>query len=106
MFESSAKSLDGLMEGNYLFLGNYDECLSIEYQNDAIKGQGQYALLELIPSEIVINIKNPIGFQISKVFSDSLVRIRTAVCTPSECSSSDIQQLFRPSKMFFYNDSF
>lgn len=98
MLDSSAKSLDGLLEGTFVFLGQYDECMAIRYQNEHISGQGQYALLEMIPTVNDTATRSEVEMRLRKsVFSDTIYRLRVSVCVPSECSAMDVQQLFQPS---------
>lgn len=97
VLHSSTKSLDGLLEGTYLYLGDYDQCLAIRYQNNENTEQGQYALLEMVPSKVGLSSENGIHSQLSKVFADPLFKLRFAVCLPSACTSDDVRQLFKPS---------
>ena len=104
VLDSSARSLDGLLEGTFVFLGQYDECMAVRYQNEHISGQGQYALMEMVPIENDTRPRSEVEMRLRKaIFSDNLYRLRVAICVPSECNAMDVDQLFQPGNFFAFH---
>lgn len=110
MFDASSKISNGLMEGNVLDLGNYEECLAIEdtFENKTILGR--YCGLGVIIT--IPRDKLPINVRKSSFFEHNLERFRQSnydidfnihinidelqvipiilsVCLPDSCYPSD-----------------
>lgn len=101
MIDASAKSLDGLLDGSYFFLGEYDECLAIRYSIDSKEQQAQYSLLQMFPFQNRLESNqsdNSAKQQLNKLFLDPMFQLRVGVCLPSECNSDDVRQLFNPGR--------
>ena len=101
VIDASAKSFDGLLDGTYLFLGQYDQCLAIRYSIGSKDQQAQYALLQMLPKQDNLIDKKKVNQQLENLFSNSLFQLRFGVCLPSECTNTDIGLLFNPSKLLY-----
>lgn len=98
MLDSMGKPPSGLLQGNIFWLGNYDQCITIEVDtrtNATIehktKFTGEYCLIEIMP-KLKLKLKLPF-----------LIAIRVGVCFPSTCSFEDKTDIlnsgvFRPLK--------
>jgi len=70
----------GILYGNLIDLGNFDECLGIDhFVNSSHSVQGQYCLARF-----------PLAPSIS-----SYLALKTAVCFPASCSSAHMDSMLR-----------
>ncbi|KAB0798816.1 hypothetical protein PPYR_06696 [Photinus pyralis] len=70
----------GSLEGNYVNLGSFDECLGINVYVGSKKFQGKYCLLDMYRTD------NNTGI------TRTVPRVR-AICVPKTCSKTDIREL-------------
>ncbi|PSN40763.1 hypothetical protein C0J52_18235, partial [Blattella germanica] len=78
VIDSSSKVSSGLLEGNIVDLGNFDECVSINVNEEWGSFQGQHCLISTkINSQRFTNI--PLWW---------------SICLPSTCNISDLLQHF------------
>ena len=127
MIASNGKGLSNLLEGTYLNLGNYDQCLSVvssemtqssRLQPDAVIDQtvfqGQYCLLDVAPQQALLSsVGSSNGVKASEFFDLTLnvsqkldilfrfsgvINSKIGFCLPSLCSDSDVTVLVNSGK--------
>lgn len=98
MLDSSSKLQSGILSGNYIDLGNFDECLSATYKTSDI-GQinGQYCLIR---HQIDVNRRNELLSEIYDIENSTLevnienpknILVAFAICIPESCTKNEIE---------------
>ncbi|XP_056648669.1 nose resistant to fluoxetine protein 6-like [Diorhabda sublineata] len=78
MFDASAKfPYSGIQDTGRVELGNFEQCLAIDYKNDEVKILGKYCYAGLVIPDVT-NITNTDLFY------------KLAICIPNGCSAEDI----------------
>ncbi|XP_002133659.2 O-acyltransferase like protein-like [Drosophila pseudoobscura] len=80
MFDSWGSLPSGMLYGNMLDLGNYDECLNVDHAvtaSHSVRGKYCFAQVSLAAS------------------ISSLLNIKTAVCFPASCTAASMDTLLR-----------
>lgn len=117
MIASSGKGLNNLLDGTYLNLGDFDQCLSVSsgqfnltqknvQNNDRNSFNGKYCLLDIIPEQSLLsNESTKISIQESHFFDISLnvsqkidilfrfpkeIHYKIGFCLPSTCTDNDV----------------
>ena len=131
MIASSAKGLSNLLEGTYLNLGNYDQCLSIvsskistsniskEARNQSTVFYGKYCLLEIIPQsslrtsiELNDSIKQSDLLDLTLNVSQKIdllfrfpneIQSKIGFCLPSFCVDTDVTTLINSGKFLIFD---
>ncbi|XP_069691621.1 nose resistant to fluoxetine protein 6-like [Periplaneta americana] len=80
MVDASSKLQSGLLQGNVFHLGNYDECLDVEVNEQWGSFVGQYCLV----ASIFKNIPN-----VTHIFG--IAPLFWSLCVPSTCTPQDLQ---------------
>ncbi|KAF2890010.1 hypothetical protein ILUMI_16163, partial [Ignelater luminosus] len=113
MFDYGSKIPSGLLEGNFVDLGFYDQCLNIEEDVNSIHISGKYCLGKL-PININFNSSTPLLFKHSNILNwvnikraNTSIRLQVATCTPNACDAKELgifyQKVF-PSMVFNENE--
>ena len=120
MISSSGKGLTRLLEGTYLTLGNYDQCLSVVSSvasNETNHSQfdqfnGKYCLLDIAPQSALsvsgsihslkesefFDLTLNVSQKIDVLFRFSEVNSKVGFCLPSTCSDNDVSVLINTGK--------
>lgn len=127
---SNGEGLSNLLEGTYLNLGNYDQCLSVvssemttssgRLQSDMVAGRtvfrGQYCLLDIAPQPALLSsfgssngVKSSEFFDLTLNVSQKLdilfrfpgvINTKIGFCLPSTCSNNDVTVLINSGMNF------
>lgn len=87
MADASSKSVTGVLYGNVVDLGNFDECINVAVADDVASFTGQYGLLVL---DIQAGPNSSAATSNSSSFRTAL-SVRLAACFPSTCSASEME---------------
>ncbi|XP_072152288.1 nose resistant to fluoxetine protein 6 isoform X2 [Bemisia tabaci] len=92
--DSSGKIPTGLLNGNIINLGDYDQCVSTSSEmNESTPFHGQYCLVSLVievPPEIIFGFT---GSTAEDMFGSNIV-LKTAMCVPSSCKPPAMEHAF------------
>lgn len=97
VFDAKAKAPTGIYSQRYYHLGNFDECLSVNFQN--IKGK---YCLGSGGDEKGFALLFPIGN------NPKLAGVHIGVCIPNQCTAADVSQIYSPQYFideFCYTDT-
>lgn len=98
MLEASAGSLDELLSGTYLFLGDFGMCVNFQHEQSGSTIQGKYALLQFRPEAAFLSQANSsLEWKLQKTFSDEHSALVVGMCLPSSCTQTDIEMVFSSS---------
>ncbi|XP_018573256.1 uncharacterized protein LOC108912502 [Anoplophora glabripennis] len=88
MFDATAKIQSGILEGNMMHLGNFDECLKVDVLANETQINGQYC------TAFFSNIGDkPIMAAMAE--DPLLMRQSYGFCVPAVCNSSSLDAVFR-----------
>ena len=105
VYDSSSRQINGIHDGNFLNLGDFQECLNIRIGDQFA---GKYFLINLVP---VINLDNSTksgltreeleesNYDLERRFQflfqfPNLINVKLGVCLPGDCANEEIQTLF------------
>ncbi|UXI18260.1 hypothetical protein NH340_JMT04203 [Sarcoptes scabiei] len=110
MWDSMGHFPHGILSGTFFDPGNYDQCLSISDEIDALPIQGKYCVMEFrlnktIENRDVSTKMDPNWIEILRFLNkwSHYSGIDNGICLPSQCSDEEIQTIV--SKIFMPFDS-
>ncbi|XP_021937403.1 O-acyltransferase like protein-like isoform X2 [Zootermopsis nevadensis] len=88
MFDSSTKFPEGVLEGSIFHLGNYDECLEVNVNQDWGSFKGQHCMVT-----VDMNVSHYLPAYEAQSLP-SAIPFKWAICVPSSCVAADVEDFF------------
>ncbi|GJQ86256.1 hypothetical protein Trydic_g8955 [Trypoxylus dichotomus] len=111
MWDAWAKPQTGILTGNSMHLGNFDECLSVNYRGNTTEIQGQYCSVFINPNNddlidfLITNLHgtptNPSGKKSGLVNILDKFRLSWGICIPTSCSRQNLMEMWGFTKNYF-----
>lgn len=101
VLDAASKVPAGILIGNILELGMFDECVNVKSNSNSANIQGQHCIISLsMPTKFFNDVSKIMLLQKIHIYNPSAdmdLSLSVSVCVPSSCGSQDINGLVNAS---------